>query len=167
VHLGAVRVLDGSTLEERARLQVGVNPVAVAIANEAISPYPRESYGAVLYASPLSLKSGEGVKFSWTLNPPVRWDGVKIDIVLGVVFNGTRYYAFRPRFTGIAEVDPRDTGSLPRILSAYRLNGTVSGEVLINSSGAPAGTYRFVAAVCEAGSDRVVYSTESNSLSIR
>jgi len=163
---GYVTVINGDTLTRLEEAMVGIGPATVAICNNVIKPYPQESYGINLYASPLRFKQGvEDLTLDWTIKPKEEWRGLKIDISLCILLYVNNwnyfYYTFYPGLKPVAIGHLGDTNAMPVLLGNHALSGLESGQLFFPTGGVPNNiSYRFEVVVRYKG--HVVLFSKSN-----
>jgi len=163
---GLVDVLKctGSTPSVSARVEVGVNPYAIAIANNKIEQTVKSEFtGISLFANPRSIKRNETVNVDWLLSPPAGID-FKSGVIFAVEYNGGSYYAFTNGFRGLQSVNPRKISSVPKAIAGMRINAEGSGVMGFTMQ--EPGSYKYVVALTLPGSSRILYLTSSNSFTV-
>ncbi|MCX6354875.1 MAG: PQQ-binding-like beta-propeller repeat protein [Candidatus Aureabacteria bacterium] len=165
--LGELNVLNTTTGGDPQRVIVGVNPYAVAIENYALPTIQTSRFqGITLFASPRRIirsEKGAQMYIDWSLLPPAGID-FTADVIFAIAYQESTYYAATNNFRGFVNVNPRRISSIPRAVSRMRIHTAQSGVMPFTIS-AP-GSFRFIVALTEPGSGRIVYMTNSNSLMV-
>ncbi|MCX6355158.1 MAG: YncE family protein [Candidatus Aureabacteria bacterium] len=144
-----------------ARVEVGVNPYAIAIGNNRIEQTMKSEFiGISLFANPRSIRRNETVNVDWLLSPLAGID-FKADVIYAVEYNGGSYYAFTNGFRGLQSVNPRKMGSVSKAITGMRINAEGSGVMGFTMQ--EPGSYKYVVALTPPGSSRILYLTSSNS----
>lgn len=169
IHPGVVEVFDtsGGTPTRITRVSVGVNPLAVAIANQALShPVSRRDASQVnLFASPKLIKSSEGVYLKYAVVLPDGISGVDVGVIVGGVLSNVYYYAFTSGFRDMVPVNPNRISSIPKAISRMRLTNGMNGYLRV--SGLPGGSNcQLFVGLTDAKSGKLIYSNFSNTIAV-
>jgi len=167
IHPGVVEIFDtsGGTPTRITRVGVGVNPLAAAIVNQALSnpSSGRKAAQVNLFASPKIIKSSEGVYLKYAVVLPDGIPGANVGVIVGGVLNNAYYYAFTSGFRGVVEINPNKLSSIPKAISRMWITNGLNGYLRI--SGLPAGSNCLLfVGLTDAKSGKLIYSNFSNTI---
>ena len=169
VFAGTVDIFDcgGGSPVWMKKVDVGINPAAVAIANRALSNHQevKRAPGIGLFVEPRRARSGDSVYLNYAVTLPEGMGSVDAGMIVGGVVNDARYYAFTPGFRGVVQINPNRAGSIPKAASSMKLSNGMSGYLRV--TGLPAGSNcKFFIGLTDAKSGNIIYSAFSNSVTV-